>query len=313
VLSPPAGLAEDTLTGELSRQWGVAVASIDYRAVGFGSHHWTVTDPGGGRWFATVDELGGDPGAYDRLERALGVARALYDSGAEFVVAPVPTAGGHPVARLGDRFALSLFPFVDGDSFGFGGYSGGDHRDGVLAMVVRVHGASRTVRARATVDDLAIESRAALEAALAGVAPAGGGPYTERAAELISEHASEVRRRLARYDRLVAGVERGRAVLTHGEPHPGNTLRTRDGWRLIDWDTVRIAPPERDLWHLGGDLSGYTEATGTEVLEPMLALYELRWALTDLALGVELFRRTHGDSPNEQETWQILRHLVGGM
>jgi len=57
VLSPPEDLAQDLLTGALTRQWGVAVTSAAYRPVGFGSHHWSVTDPAGGGWFVTVDDL----------------------------------------------------------------------------------------------------------------------------------------------------------------------------------------------------------------------------------------------------------------
>jgi len=30
--------------------------SLEYQAVGFGSHHWLATDAGGGRVFATVDK-----------------------------------------------------------------------------------------------------------------------------------------------------------------------------------------------------------------------------------------------------------------
>ena len=37
------------------------------------------------------------------------------------------------------------------------------------------------------------------------------------------------------------GRPAARMVLTHGEPHPGNTMRTVDGWRLIDWDTALVA------------------------------------------------------------------------
>ncbi|WP_207232468.1 hypothetical protein [Micromonospora kangleipakensis] len=39
----------------------------------------------------------------------------------------------------------------------------------------------------------------------------------------------------------------------HGEPHPGNPDPGTLGLRLIDRDTVQIAPPERDLWMLAGD------------------------------------------------------------
>jgi spectinomycin phosphotransferase/16S rRNA (guanine(1405)-N(7))-methyltransferase len=102
-------------------------------------------------------------------------------------------------------------------------------------------------------------------------------------------------------------------VLTHGEPHPGNTLRTKDGWRLIDWDTVKIAPPERDLWLLGGDLAAYTDTTGVDVLPEMLTLFRLRWEITDLAMEVERFRRPHTGDANDEEGWQILQSVVGGI
>jgi spectinomycin phosphotransferase/16S rRNA (guanine(1405)-N(7))-methyltransferase len=102
-------------------------------------------------------------------------------------------------------------------------------------------------------------------------------------------------------------------VLTHGEPHPGNTLRTKDGWRLIDWDTVRIAPPERDLWLLGGDLTAYTDATGVEVLPEMLTLFRLRWDIADLAVEVDRFRRPHAGDANDEKAWQILRWVIGGI
>ncbi|HHT9952678.1 TPA: phosphotransferase [Legionella pneumophila] len=38
-------------------------------------------------------------------------------------------------------------------------------------------------------------------------------------------------------------------VITHGDPHHYNVLQTPlDVW-LIDWDGIKIAPRERDLWH----------------------------------------------------------------
>ena len=39
----------------------------------------------------------------------------------------------------------------------------------------------------------------------------------------------------------------GPHVITQGEPHPGNVLRTLAGLRLIDWDVSALARPERDL------------------------------------------------------------------
>ena len=46
-----------------------------------------------------------------------------------------------------------------------------------------------------------------------------------------------------------------RLVITHGEPHPGNLIRTGNGLAMVDWDTVALAPRERDLWMLADDES----------------------------------------------------------
>ncbi|MCB0110344.1 MAG: aminoglycoside phosphotransferase family protein, partial [Caldilineaceae bacterium] len=37
--------------------------------------------------------------------------------------------------------------------------------------------------------------------------------------------------------------------LLHGEPHPGNLLRTRDGLLFIDWETCCRGPVEFDIVH----------------------------------------------------------------
>src|SRR5713101_987665 len=54
VLTPPDGLPETVLVSALGRSWGMAVTSMEYRAVGWGSHHWAVADAAGARWFVTV-------------------------------------------------------------------------------------------------------------------------------------------------------------------------------------------------------------------------------------------------------------------
>ena len=57
MLTPPAGRAEAALVAALAQGWGLAVTALEYRPVGWGSHHWDVTDTAGARWFVTVDEL----------------------------------------------------------------------------------------------------------------------------------------------------------------------------------------------------------------------------------------------------------------
>lgn len=318
--SAPDDLTDATLAAALTLQWGVAVAELAYRPVGFGSHHWAVTDPAGGRWFATVDDLHArrvsraDPldETCRRLGAALDTARALHDSGAAFVVAPIRTAGGATVVRLAPRYAASFYPYVDGESFRWGPFPDDTHRTAALVMIRDVHAAPSRVTALAYADDLGVPHRDALEIALDGAAPTGTGPYAQRTADLLAAHEESVRGLLAEYDGLVARADRSRAVLTHGEPHVANTMRTGDGWRLIDWETALVAPPERDLWFFDADMhASYTAATGVAVLPEMLRLYRLGWDLADLAIGVDRFARPHDDGTDDDSTWAVVERVAG--
>jgi spectinomycin phosphotransferase/16S rRNA (guanine(1405)-N(7))-methyltransferase len=325
VQTPPDDLSEAVLASVLAREWGLACASMTYRPLGFGSHHWQIVDADGTRWFGTVDELetkrhsAGESldTAFDRLRAALAAARALHDSGGTFALAPVPTRGGEPVVRMADRFGVALYPFVDGQSFGWGEPSPPAHRRAALDMVIAVHTAPAVVRGYAMADDFGVPLRDEMEAILeSGDGMGNGGPYARPTARLLVEHAKPVEELLARYDELVAAA-RGlpdREVLTHGEPHPGNTMLTPAGWRLIDWDTVLVAPPERDLWMLdpgdGSILRAYAEMTGVSPLPSMIELYRIGWDLSDMALYVSRFRGKHTGSLDDQKSWNGLCSMI---
>ena len=306
------------LAGAVERGWGLRVGSMRYLAVGWGSHHWEAAAEGGARWFVTVDEVAnkrvsGSESLDDGFGRLLASLRAAVDlraAGCEFVVAPAPAGHGEPVLRLGERFAVAVYPFVDGESFGWDEVSP-QWRLGMLEMVTAVHRAP----VRALAEEFAVPFRDQLEAACAGRAE-DRGPYAQRVAALCQEHAPGIRRLLDRYD-VLANVARRRperAVLTHGEPHPGNTMLTAGGWRLIDWDTVLVAPPERDLWNLdpgdGSILAAYASATGITPVPELLELYRLGWDVKDVAYDVARFSRPHAGTAEDDKTWVLLSSLV---
>jgi hypothetical protein len=331
VLTPPPDLPEDLLASALARGWDVGAVSMSYRPLGFGSHHWEVADTRGRRWFVTADDLESKrlsldeplPAAFTRLRAALRAARDLRDSGAAFVVAPVAAADGEPLLRVSEGFGVAVYPFVAGQSFQWGEFAAPAHRSAVLGLVIAIHTAPAAARRRAAAEDFAIAHRDELESAVglgerAGEPPgrADRGPYARPAAALLAGNAGPLRRLLARYDELaVAARSRpGGMVLTHGEPHPGNTMLTPGGWVLVDWDTALVAPPERDLWALdpgdGSVLRGYAAATGIAPAPPMLELYRIRWDLADVAVTASRFARPHDGSSDDDKSWDELRALV---
>jgi hypothetical protein len=325
MLAPPDDLAETVLASALGRWWGMTVASMQYRAVGWGSHHWEVADAAGSRWFVTADELDnrrmrdGEPlvVAFGRLRASLAAARDLRDCSQTFVVAPVPAGDGEPLARISDRFGVAVYPFVEGQSFAWGDFASPGHRLGVLDLVVGVHTAPATARRHAQADEFAVPHRDELEAAGDPSAEAADcGPYARPASLLIQQNMAPIRRMLAHYDDLVtqACAQPARAVLTHREIHPGNTMLTAEGWRLIDWDTALVGPPERDLWNLdpgdGSILGAYADRTGVRPQPSVLDLYRLRWDITDIAMDVNRFRRPHAGTIDDDKCWELLGSLI---
>ena len=326
MLTAPGDLRESALTAALEDGWGIRARSLNYLPVGWGSHHWETRGDDRARWFVTVDELenkraSGSESLKDgfaRLRGSLRSAVALKAAGYEHVIAPVPARDTEPVVRFGERFAVAVYPFAEGRSFQWGEWTG-EARTAALRMLAATHTAPDRVRKDAPAEDFAVDFRDQVEAACSGWAPAESGPYTAPAARLLREHATAVQRRLGRYDGLVdlARALPGRDVLTHGEPHPGNVMLTSDGWRLIDWDTARTAPPERDLWHLDrGDSSvpdAYAAATGVTALPELIELYRLRWDLGDLGAYTARFFRPHAGDVDDVKSWELFTALARSM
>lgn len=337
MLAPPDGLTEEALVALLAHGWGIEVAGLEYRAVGFGSHHWEVVEAGGARWFVTVDEpatrrvdLRDSPErAQARLAAAVGAARALLNAGSrfEFVVAPVPSLEGQLLLGVGDGFCAAVYPLLEGETFPWGEFRDPEHRAAVLRMLIEVHTASEgTVPGApgfgAPEEDFRIPMRTELERALAeggGVGVMEQGPYSAPMARLLSKHEPMLRSALRKYDELVTAATTASAdpvhrVLTHGEPHAANTMLTLEGWKLIDWDTAALAPAERDLWDLDpGDGSvwrQYEKATGYQPRRELIELYALRWDLADLALYTADFRRAHSEDANTAKGWEAAQAVV---
>lgn len=326
MFAPPAELATADVVDGLAEGWGLDATSCEYAPLGFGSHHWIVVTGDGRRWFPTVHDLEAkrrsdaeDVGAvWERLQAALQTARSLADHGAAYVVAPVPARDGAVTRLLRSRFALSLYPYVTGRSWTWGGYESASQRRDVLDLVVALHAASGEVGCEAGTDDFAIPRRDGLLEAIDDLAVRwDGGAYSERTRRLLDRHAADVVRVLEHHDRLAAAARRSpeRLVLTHGEPHIGNVMAVGGRLVLIDWDTSLLGPPERDLWMIdagdGAITDAYTAATARPVLPEAMGLYRVGWGLAEVALYVTELRGAHVEDRNTQESWENLGVYIG--
>jgi hypothetical protein len=324
VFTEPDDLPEAAVAGALKDLWGFTAASLEYQPVGFGSYHWLAGDRTGRRVFVTADDLDAKlrtaadtaDDALGRLGRAFGTALALRgEAGLKFVVAPLLTAAGRVVARLSERYSLVVHPYVVGTVAGEGGeFTNGGDRQTVVDMLIEVH------RARVgtpPVDDFVVPNLDTLETMIRDPgATWRSGPYARRAQELLLTNTRGLQVLISAYRDLARRVssQPERMVVTHGEPHAGNVMVTADGLVLVDWDTALLAPPERDLWGLAGDdasvLDHYAASTGTGIDDAALSLYRLWYDLSEVGGYLDLFRSTHEDTADTQESWKNLQHFL---
>jgi spectinomycin phosphotransferase len=320
----PEEFEAGALKGFLADGWGFDVEAADYAAVGFGSYHWIVTDLERTRGFVTVDDLDrkawlGDTrdSAYDGLRHAFDTAVALRDSGLGFVVAPIPTNSGESVRRIGPRHTIALFPFVDGRAGRWGHDGTADERAAVVTMLAALHRATPAVDSVSRSIGLDLPGRLHLEAGLQELDQTWlGGPFSEPARHALADHASDVAELLALADRFSADVSSrsGKWVVTHGEPHAANVMRTGESRLLVDWDTVALAPPERDLWMVVGDTADeatvYADATGHELDQVALNFFRLTWDLKDLAEYLNVLRSPHRETEDTMKAYDGLTKCV---
>ena len=310
----------------LADGWGLSAGTLRlrYAPLGGGSYHWVVTGGPGERWFVTVDDLDDKgwlgqtrPAVFSGLRAALDAALWLRrEAGLRFVVAPVPARDGQAVRPLGDAYAVAVFPYLSGSPGEWGVPLSGPDLDELVAMLAALHRVDPAA-IRLPRREMGLSWRGDLEVALSelGRPWTGGGPFTEPARALLAGAAGQVRRGLCALDRWSNGpAAAANLVITHGEPHPGNIIRGGGGLMLIDWDTVALAPPERDLWMVatgaGDELRRYTELTGRRVDPTALELYRLRWALDDISCFVRDLRAPHRRTPGTEHAWQALETTI---
>jgi spectinomycin phosphotransferase len=322
------------LTGFLADGWGFEVETADYAPLGAGSYHWEAGDREGTRRFVTVDDLDQKPwlgdtrdSVFDGLRRAFDTAAALRDAGLGFVVSPIPTRRGETVLRIGPRHTIALFPFLveqagQPSQGPFPHYDTADERAAVITMLAELHEATPAGESIARRIELDLPGRSQLESALQELDGTWtGGPLAEPARRSLARHVSCVTELLALADRLRDDLaRRGTSwVVTHGEPHARNVLRTAGSPSrvLVDWDTAALAPPERDLWMLvGDDTAGeatiYAEATGHRP-DPVAAdFFRLAWDLGDLAAYLSVLRAPHRRSEDAVNAYRRLTEIVAG-
>ncbi|HEY2076826.1 MAG TPA: phosphotransferase, partial [Streptosporangiaceae bacterium] len=199
---------------------------MQYVPQGAGSYHWKLTDDHGRPHFITVDDLDGKDWfgharetVFDGLRQALNTAATLrHEAGLDFVVPPVAAGDGELLRRVDDRYTVSVFPFLTGQSYPFGAYGDARLRDQALDMIAVLHQATAVVQSCAPRHVPSYGGREDLGAFLLDSdRPWEGGPYSKAAHRLLMANAADLAELAVGFDQLVDSTAPARAnpVITH--------------------------------------------------------------------------------------------------
>ena len=303
MLTEPDDLSDDDVLEAACRHWRRPLDRCEYLAEGMGAHHWLGwSSYGAPVAFVTADRV-------ETVRAPYLAARELRDRGLTFVLAPERTLDGDVVAPAGEGWWLSMTPYVAGRS-GDGSYRNDVERMQVANLLGTLHSTEPPVHlprwapkqawpdALAALDDLD--------------RPWTSGPLAEAMRELFGTHEKLIRTWMTEFRGLCNEILPGDEpwVATHGEPHTSNVRWADDGrLLLIDWDTVALAPRERDLGDVLGQASvaapaeAYMRGGGSAAAprQSVLDLFAREWVLDELDVYGRQLREPHNGNGNEND------------
>lgn len=293
----PTGVSDAAVLASVREQWLPEADTVEHLPVGFGAWHWRASAAGRPRLFVTLDRLG-ERHTPESLDAAYRGAAVLATAGLDFVLAPSPTIDGSFTVAL-DGHRLSATPWVDGTS-GDGSLRDDGEARRTAEMLDALHTTPPPELPRWTpLVGVDLPARTADRVR----SPWDTGPYGERARAALAGRLSDLDRWVHRYVDLAGRTDPSHWVGTHGEPHTRNQLFTADGRTvLVDWESLKLAPRERDLRVLVDQ--GYGALCRAE--PDLIEMFDLEWRLDEIAQYAEWFHAPHTGTDND-------RVAIGGL
>jgi spectinomycin phosphotransferase len=299
VREPPPHVSEDDVIEQVWAHWLPAVERLTHLPVGFGAWHWQAWAGGRPALFVTLDQLGTHHTARS-LEDAYRAAAALAAADLEFVLANRPTLLGRCTVPLGEDL-LSVTPWVDGES-GDGPLPDEEAAKSTAEMLRRLHErpAPPTLPRWRPLVHASFATRLQERTSH----PWASGPYADRARIALREHMHRIATWTTDYLELAAATDPTTWVPTHGEPHTRNQLWTAGGPRLVDWESCRLAPRERDLKYLVEQGWGHLCEADPQLVD----LFDLEWRLDEISQYADRFEALHTGTESDQVAIEGLVH-----
>jgi spectinomycin phosphotransferase len=289
-------ISDEKITSAVQEFFGIRVVGIEFLPLGWDaeSSSWRVEAQEGAYFLKVRKSLPNPAGVL--------VPRYLHEHGIEQVMGPIPTTDGKGWAMVEGLYFI-VYPFVASRQVWDAGMSD-EHWIELGALLKRLH---TTQVAPDVLSHLHRESfvppRLEWSKALHTRLRLGGydDPFQEELATVWLAHDSTMSTVLERGEALSKEIRETQPdfVLCHGDVHTANLLITGDDRIfLVDWDDTLLAPRERDLLFLPGNVSPrekdlFSQGYGEPELDPLTcAYYRYFWCVEDTGGFAEMIFTT---------------------
>lgn len=319
-------LADEKIIECLRHEFGLSVAQIAFLPLGADVNtavYRAVTDDGT-PYFVKLRR-----GEFDPI--TVEVPKRLHDQGIRQIIAPIVTRSQQLWARL-DDFNLMLYPFIEGHS-GFEVNLSDQNWIEFGRALKAIHTAALppSILARIPRETYSDKWREIVRDFQAQVEKSTfADPVAAQLAALLKSKRNEIRHLVNRAEQLasVLQTQSREFILCHADIHVGNVLvAANDRLYVVDWDTLTLAPKERDLMFIGGGLGGgghsadeeealFYEGYGQTEIDPVaLAYYRFERIVQDIAAYCEqiLLAEEGGDDEREGLRQLQSQFLPGGV
>jgi spectinomycin phosphotransferase len=316
-------LPDELLIACLQHDYGLRIVQVDFLPLGndLNTAVYRVVADDARPYFLKLRS-----GAFDEI--TVAIPRLLSDQGMAQIIAPIATSAGQLWTRV-DAFAVILFPFVDGRN-GFEVEVSDRQRVEIGAALKHIHtlAVPEALRQRIPREAYAPYWRELVRGFQARAED------TAFAEPVAAQLAALLREKRAVIDDLIQRAEQRASLLQtrsleyvvcHADIHAANLLiDANDSLYIVDWDTLILAPKERDLMFVGAGIDnvwrsarehalfyqGYGEA---EIDSIALAYYRYERIVEDIAAYCQqLLLTDQGGKDREEGLRQLANQFLPG-
>jgi spectinomycin phosphotransferase len=257
-------------------------------------------------------------------ETAVRLPKFLSDQGIKQIISPLTTKTDELWANLG-RFKAVLYPFVVGQN-GYEIKMQPHHWQAFGTTLKRIHSVTLPSELAQALprETFTPHWREAVKTILAGLVEDAqfADPVAGETAVLLKTNQAVILDLVDRAERLAqaAQAQTVEFVVCHADIHAGNILITpNDAFYLVDWDTLLLAPKERDLMYVGAGLLGgwfspqeeeayfYPAYGQTQVDQNLLAYYRYERIVQDIAAFCEQLLLTDEGGADREQSLHYLK------